>query len=389
MRTSRRAFVTRSGLMLGGAALAGACRDAAFSPPAESSADDRWRGAIETLDRRIPELMSELHVPGVSVAIVRDARIAWRKGFGVRDAESNAAVDVDTIFEAQSMSKPVFAYRVMKLCETGVLGLDTPLTRYTPDVLVPGDPRLALVTPRRVLSHTTGLPNWRSPQTPLRFAFTPGERWSYSGEGYSYLQSVVTHLVGRVDTGDCGEFELGYRVCATNFGEDMSANLLTPFGMTSSGYVWTEPIGRRLVGRHDRDGRPMTRIRATPREVARYGSAGALLSTPTDYARFIIEIIAPRPADAYRLTENSRNGMLRPQIDVPSSPIPASWALGWQVWHLPVGEVIVHGGDIDGAHAQSAFSVARRSGFVIMTNGEGGMEMISQRLLKELVDDFI
>ena len=68
-------------------------------------------------------------------------------------------VDYDTVFEAQSMSKPVFAYRVMKLCEQGVLDLDTPLTKYTPDIFLKGDPRLELITPRRVLSHTTGFPN--------------------------------------------------------------------------------------------------------------------------------------------------------------------------------------------------------------------------------------
>jgi len=123
--------------------------------------------------------MVELHVPGVSLALIKDARIAWHKGFGVKDQLTGAPVEDETVFEAQSMSKPVFAYRVMKLCEQGVLDLDAPLTKYTPDSYLKGDPRLDLITPRRVLSHTTGFPNWRSSEEPLRINFTPGTQWSW------------------------------------------------------------------------------------------------------------------------------------------------------------------------------------------------------------------
>jgi len=90
-------------------------------------------------------------------------------------------VGSDTVFEAASTSKPVFAYAVMKLCERGLMDLGAPLTLYTAERFVPNDPRLDLITARRVLSHTTGLPNWRSADDPLVISFTPGERWSYSG----------------------------------------------------------------------------------------------------------------------------------------------------------------------------------------------------------------
>ena len=75
------------------------------------------------------------------------------------------------------MSKPVFAYAVLKLCEMGLLDLDTPLTRYTPERWVPNDPRLDLITARHVLSHTSGFQNWRASGTPLSIDFTPGARW--------------------------------------------------------------------------------------------------------------------------------------------------------------------------------------------------------------------
>lgn len=349
------------------------------------SKDARWRESIADLERRIPQMMADFKVPGLSIAVIRDASVAWRRGFGVRSRASSLPVDDDTIFEGQSMSKPVFAYRVMKLCEMGVLDLDAPLTRYTPERYIENDPRLDLVTARRVLSHTTGWPNWRSKDDPLRFNFTPGDRWSYSGEGYHYLQSVVTQLVGHVDPTQCGTFEMGYRVCATDFGDYMTANLLKPFGMTRSGYVWTDAIGKNQAGAHDKEGKPLTRRKSTAIDVARYGSAGSLLTTAGDYAKFLIEVMAPKPADAFRLNDASRMEMLRPQIAVPESPIPTQWALGWQVWRLEKGQAIAHGGDDDGFHSQSAFFPAQRSGFVVLTNGDGGVDLIWKRLLTDLV----
>jgi CubicO group peptidase (beta-lactamase class C family) len=163
----------------------------------------------------------------------------------------------------------VFAYAVLKLCEDGILSLDRPLTTYSTERLL-DDPRVDLITARRVLCHTTGLPNWRS--GPLSLAFTPGERWSYSGEGYWYLQSVITQLLGHVDPDNCSVFEDGLRVCATNIGDYLKANVLTPFGMTSSGYIWNDEYETRVAQGHDaHDG---DRVRKVPRRGDRSEAAG-------------------------------------------------------------------------------------------------------------------
>lgn len=342
---------------------------------------------VAALERLIREGMEKRDVPGVSIALIRDGRLFWTGGFGVRDRSSGAPVDADTVFSAQSMSKPVFAYRVMKLAELGVLDLDAPLTRYAAEPFVPDDPRLAQITARRVLSHTSGLPNWRSPDKPLRIAFEPGSQWSYSGEGYHYLQTVVTRLAGHADPdpAHCGTYEMGYRVCATDFGAYMEANVLRPFGMRHSGYVWTPALMRRVARRHDASGAPMPVASSTAIDVARYGSAGSLMTTAPDFARFLIEVMDPRPADRWRLRASSLRQMLEPVIAIPA-PIKASWALGWQVWHLEKGDIVVHGGDDTGWHSQSGFSPQRRTGFVVLTNGENGLDLIGQDLLVPLVD---
>src|SRR5215216_4441068 len=167
------------------------------------------------LDDQIPRWMRDGNVPGVSIVIIRDAKIAWRRAFGVTDAASKVQANDDTMFEAASMSKPVFAYVVMKLCETGLIGLDTPLTSYTSNRFLEGDQRLDVITARHVLSHTSGFQNWRSEQQPLSIHFTPGEKFLYSGEGYNYLQTVVTSLLHQP------------------FETYMKERLLVPFGMNS------------------------------------------------------------------------------------------------------------------------------------------------------------
>src|SRR5262249_36477536 len=194
-----------------------------------------------------------------AIGLIQDAKLLWRRGFGVKDPTSRAPVDNDRVFEAGSTSKPVFAYAVLKLCEKDVLNLDTPLTKYTPERFLKGDPRLDRITARHVVSHTSGFPNFRSKEEPLAIHFTPGEKWYYSGEGYSYLQSVVRHLTGgHVSPKDCARCEAGLEVCATDPSIDtyMKANVLVPFGMTASGYLWNDEMENHMARGHDEKGRP-------------------------------------------------------------------------------------------------------------------------------------
>ena len=329
------------------------------------------RALVADLENMIPLWMRQAMVPGVSIVVVEDAKIAWRRGFGVKDGASKAPVDDATMFEAASMSKPAFAYVVMKLCETGVMSLDTPLAKYTTIRFLEGDPRLDQVTARHVLSHTSGFQNWRSDREPLAIHFTPGEKYLYSGEGYNYLQTIVTELMREP------------------FETYMDARLLAPFGMTSSGYVWSESFAARMARPHDTSGKPTDNKQSSSASVARYGSAGALLTTPTDYAKFVIEVIDPKPSDASRLTRDSVREMLRPHVKIQGGQYPASWALGWQIFHNANRDFIYHGGDNEGFHCAAVASVEGRSGFVAMTNGENGTSILRQLIMAERVQQFL
>jgi CubicO group peptidase (beta-lactamase class C family) len=374
-RIDRRGFLQTTGTALTLSLIGAACgRDTRQDSGAEPPRVDDELSAY--LDRMMPELMAEAFVPGGALVLIRDTQVAWRRTFGVANADTRTPVDHDSIFEAGSMSKPVFAYVVLKLCETGVLDLDRPLVGYTNEQVVPGDARSDRLTARHVLSHTSGLPNWRSSDTPMAFAFEPGARYGYSGEGYSYLQAVVSRLQGRADPAVCGTYEQDLRVCGTDFGEYMTRRLLTPFGMASGAYVWSEALAAHLATAHDAEGRVMAKGRTSTADAARYGAAGGLFVTPTDYARFLIEVMVPRKADEFHVTPEQVATMVTPVVKAGDAP-PHSWALGWQVLELDWGNVVAHGGSNPGFQAYSAISIPRRTGMVFMTNGDNGYRVIS------------
>ena len=317
------------------------------------------------------------NVPGLSIAIINGGKIRWAAGFGVRDRESSAPVDRNTVFEAASMSKPVFAYAVMKLWEKGILDLDTPLINYTGERFLAGDERLNRITARHVLSHTTGFQNTRTGENPLKIHFNPGEKWVYSGEGYFYLQSVVTTLIGRVSKEDCSRFEDDLKVCATDFDAYMKKNLLTPFRMNASGYLRSAELSRNIARPHDGVGQLLPDRKPTGASVARYGAMGGLLTTATDYAKFLIEILEPKPQDTFRLNRASLSEMLRPQVKVEENKdYSIWWALGWKVVQTADHNLVSHGGDQMGFHSTSEICPARNSGYVILTNGDSGWKLI-------------
>src|SRR3954451_3561796 len=155
-------------------------------------AAESQRARVERVTSR---LMREGDVPGVAIVAIHGSRITWHRNFGVANAETHQPLEDESIFETASLSKPVFAYAVLKLVDAGVLSLDTPLHEYLPEAV--SDERMKRITARMVLSHTTGFQNEVMPGETLRVHFDPGTRFSYSGAGFLYLQHVVEHVTGK------------------------------------------------------------------------------------------------------------------------------------------------------------------------------------------------
>jgi CubicO group peptidase (beta-lactamase class C family) len=320
------------------------------------------RAEIASVEKLVPRLMKDGDVPGLSLAVVRDGKIAYSRAFGVRDSSKDAPIDDDTIFEAASLSKPVFAYAVLKLADAGRLDLDAPLAKSLPGDYVE-DPRLRSITARRVLSHTTGFPNWRPQGQPLKIHFEPGERFSYSGEGFVYLQKAVENLTGQT------------------LEALMRRLVFEPLRMTSSSYTWQDRFdGRKAMG-HDAIGAPRGL-----RRPAEANAAATLHTTAQDYARFLAAAL-----DGTGLRKETAARMIHPQIHVdegcsncvntkPTGRLSREigWGLGWGVQETEDGPSIWHWGDNGGSgfHCYVVGFPRQRLGVVVFTNGLGGHGII-------------
>jgi len=152
---------------------------------------------IQHLEIMIPSRMEQEKVTGFSAVLIDKANVIWSKGFGYSHASLKKPMTKNTNTEAGSLSKPVFAYLVLKACEKGLLDLDIPLVNYLSHPKIENMPLFDLITARMVLSHSTGLPNWKDlpPGRELKVYLTPGSRFTYSGEGYQYLQAVPEHFL--------------------------------------------------------------------------------------------------------------------------------------------------------------------------------------------------
>lgn len=344
---------------------------------------------LADIEKLIPRLMTQFNVPGLSGAIIRDGKLIWNKAFGVKHNESKEPVDTETVFEAASVSKTVFAFAVMKLCEKGTLNLDTPLSRYLSEPFMEGDERVNLITARHVLSHQSGFQNLRASDDPLKIHFTPGTGFMYSGEGYYYLQSAVTHLTGKVNRAECNTYEADLNVCASDIGDYMVRHVLVPHEMKSSGYVWNDALARNVASPHNVEGKPMPKRHPTATDMARYASAGGLTTTARDLSKFLVGLFTPNENDPYRLNAKSLKEMFRSQVRLPEDQKidgANAWALGWAVQERDTGNVHLHSGGQSGFKSLMMVSLQRKSGFVMLTNSDNGGYVLYDQALTNVLN---
>ena len=328
-----------------------------LSPSAKREATKESAAAVEQLQNDIPGIMKKVGVPGLSIAVIRGGKTTWVHGFGVKEVTIGQPVTLDTVFEAASLSKPVFAYGVLKLVEQGKLGLDAPLTTYLPKPYIPGDDRLAKITARIVLSHRTGFPNWRDGDA-LPIYFTPGERFSYSGEGYVYLQRVVEQITGKP------------------LNDYMNEAVFTPLGMTSSSYVWRPQFDALTATGHDSDGKPEKLWK--PNEA---GAASTLNTTAGDYALFVDAILNGKGLKPRTLREMETPQVavdLACRICIKQEPKQLSknlfWGLGWGIQRNDGRTLLWHWGDNGSFKAFVMAEPKSKSGVVVFTNSQKGLE---------------
>ncbi len=307
----------------------------------------------------IERLMAEMAVPGLGLAVIRNRQVVQVATYGTRNAKSWEPADERTIFEAASLSKPVFAYAALQLVDAGRLSLDEPLSARLPDY-VRVDPRADAITARHVLAHTTGLPNWRSDMHPLRTYFAPGERFSYSGEGFVYLQRAVERTTGESLDG------LADRL------------VFAPLGMRHSSFVWQERFEPHHALPHDAKQRPGIKVKP-----ADGNAAHSLQTTVADYARFLAAVVAGaglEPATARLWLDpcvnvpKDRFQCLDP--DGPEVDRRVAWGLGWGL--EPALGTFFHWGSNVGAGGFAIGVPGIGTAIVAFTNGDNGLSIMPE-----------
>lgn len=332
--------------------LAAACASPPDAPPRTQTSAEQLR-----------QLVQRHRVCGAAVAVIRQRVVQMTE----TASGCTPALDVrpDSVFQAASLSKPMFAYAVLKLVRQGRMALDAPVLQYLPqgyrhafdpsrpDVAAKTDavtdPRLQAVTVRMLLQHTAGLPNWAS--GPLRFERMPGAAWAYSGEGYLLLQRAVETLMGQT------------------LDRVMQDEVFTPLGMGQSSYRWTPEIAERLLPGTEANGAQRDSI-----PLRQPVAAFSLYTTVYDYARFVVALLQDKALLAM---------IVEAPVDV-DVRLNLQWGLGWGIERTAADVHLWQWGNNPGYRAFVMVVPSSGDALVMLTNGDGGL-----KLAEPLVQDFL
>ena len=325
----------------------------------------------------LQQILERFHVPGVSVAVIKDFKIHWAKGYGLADVTTNRPVEITTAFQAASISKPVTAMAAVRLAQEGRLSLDQDINSLLKSWQVPESDlnRTQPVTPRSLLSHTSGsddgfgfpgfdpsaprptvvqVLNGEAPSTigPVRFVRPPFTGQKYSGGGTEIIQLALTDLTGQP------------------FAELMRQKVLEPLGMTGSSYEQppTGEMVERTARAHDGGGKSMgPKWHVYPEQ-----AAAGLWTTPSDLARFAIEAqrAIQGPAGTI-LSQASGREMIAPTGLGP-------FAVGFMIEKRGEGWYFMHSGGNWGFRCDLVAHVRKGYGVVVMTNGDNGGPVIKE-----------
>jgi CubicO group peptidase (beta-lactamase class C family) len=335
------------------------------------------------MDAFLPKQMQELGMPGLSIAVINHGRVVYNRALGVISLETKQPVDEQTVFEAASLSKPVFAWLVMRMVDQGRLNLDTPLYRYLPYPDIEQDGRYKLITARMALSHQTGFPNWRYfemadpslhiPYGQLYLKFTPGTSYAYSGEGYHYLAQVIAHLNG-------GDLKTLNDVFEREEAE--------PLGMEHAWFTGNSYLSAHMATGH-KNGKVAYKAWPTSfpgQDSSTFGAAGGLHTDAISYAHFLTALMAGKV-----LTRKSQSEMLRQQVEVPRNDAAyvsggdTGYALGFAIRESPYGRLYEHGGNNGNFQSGFVIDMKRKMGYVFFTNSDKG-DAFNKKLSALMVD---
>ncbi|MEM6686683.1 MAG: serine hydrolase domain-containing protein [Bacteroidota bacterium] len=316
----------------------------------------------DSLQSYLQNKMESLNIPGMSFAMINEGEVVYHETFGYANVAEKIPVSDKTIFEAASLSKPVFAFFVMKYVEEGKLDLDKPLYEYLPYPDIAHDERYKKITARMVLSHRTGFPNWRgdTPENKLHIKFEPGTDYFYSGEGYQYLAKVLKHIE-----------DTDWEGLEQQFQEKIAA----PFGMEHTVFIQDAYSIANKAEPYDDDGKWINPERDRD-SIVRYQfvAPASLHSEAIDFSKWMIAVM-----NHEGLQQQSYAELFKVHSYVGEfNSFKVNYSLGFFVPEVPFANIFLHGGNNFGFTCYFALDPEDKWGYVLFTNSEYGEQLGSE-----------
>ncbi len=348
-----------------------------FSEPTSPTEQlNEYEKTLEDAD--LSSRMAKYGVPGTSLAVIKNGKLDWAKGYGLIQAGKLEKVDSETVFSVGSVSKVGTAVMTLKLYEGQKIDIDTDVNNYLKSWKIPENQytQSQAVTLRHIMSHTGGLtvhgfadfnPNETLPTTvqilkgegpaknsPVRVDIPVGSRYRYSGGGTTVEQMMIEDLTGQL------------------FHEAAERILFQPLNMGRSSYENPLPGAMgNIAMAHNRSGRPV----ALPRgyQSMPETAASGLWTTPSDFAKIMIMLMQAYQGKHHYLSQNTLQDMMTPVS-------PGTYGLGPRI-RKETGDILFsHGGANESYRAHFIGSIHKQSGIIIFTNGTRGSELIDELL---------
>lgn len=306
----------------------------------------------DKVDDYVKAEMQRQHIPGTSIAIIKDGKIIKAEGYGLANVELNVPARPETVYKIGSVSKQLLATGIMLLVQDGKISLDDKISKFlegTPDTW-------REITVRHLLTHTSGIireaPGFDPMKIqsdadviktayPLPLRFTPGEKWEYCNVGYFSLAEIIRKVSGK----PWGDYLNERLFTPLEMNATRTTNMTAMVPNRANGYVW----------------------RANKLENASIYFAlrpsGAFLSTILDLAKldaalYTDKVLKPATLDQMWMPVKLNNGTTHP------------YGFGWELSSVAGHKLVHHGGSLPGFRAQYMRFVDDKLSVVVLTNGD-------------------
>lgn len=310
---------------------------------------------INAFNAEVNRMMEEVGIPGVSLAVIENNKVAFYHTYGYKQSGQPAAVNDETLFEACSLSKNFMLFMVYQLVDQHKLDLDKPMYQYLEYERLKHDARYRLITPRMILGHCSGIENWKSDFNPdtLDIVSNPGEKFIYSGEGFHYLARVIETILKEP------------------YQDIEKRMVLSQLKLERTFTSFKDSVPDNYSNGHD----------VLERKIPKWKNksvfpAGGVNTTALDYAHLLIGMF-----NGKYLSRNRINDILHKTTSLDDYFPPNHYfGGGYEIIYTPKDTIIAHGGSNPGYKCQVFYSVVHKRGIIFMTNSDRG-KLISQRLV--------